>query len=170
MSLKRKILVLLSLFVVLLASFAFWLREPTGKVRVTFAGHPANDNRIVAFTVTNSFTRPIVYYLAGSHGSFRYSNYTGQVGGRSSETFCITERGRTVGTTGNISEHWNVVVFYSEAWRASLPERTRANLARFASRLGWTRVSARLKPASKFKGVSSPEMIDDRVDDTSHPE
>ena len=140
-----------------------------GEVKIVFVDDSSKDSNKARFTITNSFRRPIVYSLreevegarvrSGDHlayeddyhdKTFRYSNYTGKIAGKSAETIDVKV---------TVTNRWIMVVLYRDTWGTSSIGRMYAQLAHQASRARLHRVAGWLRPKSGFDRTSSPIML-----------
>jgi len=155
---KTKFRMALTFAVLSVVAIIFLQREFSGDVKAIYAGVSPEDPGLPSFTVTNSYRRPVVYYLEGQlhnagawqKSSFSYTNYTGHVMARSAETFAVR-----VGS----AQPWRVLIIYNDSWMTSSLAFTRIRLSRLASKQNWTRLSKWLEPASSFRRVPGPEML-----------
>ncbi|MBI3414899.1 MAG: hypothetical protein HY043_06180 [Verrucomicrobia bacterium] len=140
----------------------YWLAGSfKGSVKILFVSGASKEPSTARFIVTNSFRKPIVYYLneevehapmvADYHRRHCvYSNYTGRIPGRAAETIDVNFVD---------ARRWTLVVLYSDKWSPSRIDRIHTELAAQVSRLGWTRLAQWLEPKSGFERVSSPIML-----------
>jgi hypothetical protein len=127
-------------------------REFSGEVRVIYVGVSPQGSKLPSFTITNSFRRPLVYYLEGqldvNYGgaqqlfAFRYTNYTGHIAARSAET---------IGVRVDSAQPWRFHVAYNDSWTSSCVAQIRGRLAQLAGGQKWTRLSKWLEPAPPFQ-------------------
>ena len=146
-----------------------WLkREFSGDVRVIYVGVSPPGSRFPSFTVTNSFRKPVVYYLEGQldaggvwqKSAFYYTNYTGHIMGRSAETIVVRV---------DSTPPWRITVLYNDSWMSSFVVHTRSRLARLAAGQSWTRLSKWLAPPSSFRRVPSATMLGNKPVEAAGP-
>jgi hypothetical protein len=162
MKVKGSTRIRIAAVVIAFAAVILWLAQSGGEVRVTFAGRSPSDSSLVSFTITNSFKTGVVYFIEGqeetggvwSKARFWYTNYTGKIMERGVETFQMRV---------DSTKRWRVFVVYGHTWSTSSLDAIRARFARYAANHNWMRLSQWLKPPSRFKRVSGPQMIGNEV-------
>ena len=165
---KTKIRITVACSVLGVATAIILKREFSGEVNVFYAGVAPQGPQLPSFIITNSFRKPVVYYLeedilanaSWREPIFHYTNYTGRILGRSAETIIV--KADTV-------QPWRFFVVYNDSWITSFVVNTRARLARFASGQNWTRLSKWLQPPSSFRRVSSPAMLGNKPAEAAQP-
>ena len=168
MKVKRSASIRIAVIVIAFAAVILWLAQSRGEVRVTFAGRSPNDSRLVSFTITNSFKTTVVYFMEGeeetgglwSRSRFWYTNYTGRVMGRDTETFHMRV---------DSTKRWRIFVVYGHTWSTSSLDAIRARIARYASGRNWARLGQWLKPPSRFIRVPGPQMIGNELSPPRDP-
>ena len=168
MTRKTKIRIVVVVAVVSVAVVASLQREFSGDVRVIYVGVSPQGSDLPTFTITNSFRKPVVYYLEGeawtSSGRqdprFYYTNYTGHIEGRSTETIVVKV---------DSSQPWRLYVAYNDSWISSFLVHARARLARLAAGQKWTRLSKWLAPPSSFRHVSGPALLGNKPAEVVKP-
>ncbi len=167
MSRKAKILSGLLGLAVVLTALAFLRRQLSGDVSAFLIDGRGPDSTSVSFVVTNSFRRPVVYYLEGQvdnlgswgKSTLHCSNYTGHISGCSTETISI----RTLSPN-----RWRLVVLHAESWQTSLLTQRRRKLAGFARQHNWKRLSAWLEPSGSFIRSPGSEMVGNKPANSEH--
>jgi hypothetical protein len=155
---KAKIRIAAAGVFLIVAAVVFLQREFSGDVKIIYAGVSPEDHGLPSFTVTNSYRRPVVYYLEGQlhnggawqKSPFFYTDYTGHVMARSTETFAVR-----VGS----AQPWKVFVIHNDSWMTSSLAFTHIRLMRVAAKQNWPRFSKWLEPPSSFRRVPGPEML-----------